>query len=121
MVVSGGYSTPGFGSLDKKVSERQRETKKNYTATAAINLDKFFPEKWGVKLPMYVSYSADIKDPQPFEGSPSGQVAAKLRRNLTGDVIKPARVEHVKRPELAVRIPPVGCHGLKLLNFCRIN
>tara|TARA_B100000508_G_scaffold140976_1_gene144744 strand:- start:27397 stop:34710 length:7314 start_codon:yes stop_codon:yes gene_type:complete len=64
IVVSGGYSTPGWGSLDKKVSERQKDTRKNYSASAAVNLDKFFPEKWGVKLPMYASYNADIKDPQ---------------------------------------------------------
>lgn len=64
IVVSGGYSTPGWGSLDKKVNERQKEVRKNYSVSAAVNLDKFLPEKWGVKLPMYASFNADIKDPQ---------------------------------------------------------
>ena len=63
IVLSGGYSTPGWGSLDKKVSQRQKDTRRNYSVTAAVNLDKFFPEKWGVRLPLYASYNADIKDP----------------------------------------------------------
>ncbi|MCB0482818.1 MAG: cell surface protein SprA, partial [Flavobacteriales bacterium] len=64
VVVTAGMSTPGWGSLEKKVAERQKETKKNAGITAAINLDKVLPEKWGVKVPMYTSYSADIEEPQ---------------------------------------------------------
>ncbi|UTW63465.1 cell surface protein SprA [bacterium SCSIO 12741] len=61
--VTGGMSTPGWGSIDKKVSERQKETKRNINVTTSVNLDKFLPEQWGVKLPMYASYSADLEDP----------------------------------------------------------
>lgn len=63
LVVTAGMSTPGWGSLEKKVSERQQETKKNVGVTAAVNLDKALPEKWGVKVPMYASYTADIEEP----------------------------------------------------------
>jgi cell surface protein SprA len=61
--VAAGMSTPGFGSIDKKVSQRQKETKQNVDVAAAVNLHKVLPEKWGVKVPMYAGYSADLKSP----------------------------------------------------------
>lgn len=62
--VSGGLSTPGWGSIDKKVSERQRETLKNFDASTTIELGKFLPEKTGLKVPMYLGYSEQISNPQ---------------------------------------------------------
>lgn len=62
--ATAGMSTPGWGSLDKKVAERQQETKRNFSASAAVNLDKFLPEKWGVKVPMYASYGTEVEEPR---------------------------------------------------------
>ena len=62
--VTAGMSTPGWGSLDKKVAERQQETKKQFSTTAAMNLDKFLPKDWGVKVPMYASYGIEIEEPR---------------------------------------------------------
>jgi cell surface protein SprA len=62
--LAGSISTPGFGSLEQKINERQKETKKNFDASGTIQLGKFFPEKAGIQLPMYVGYSEDIRDPQ---------------------------------------------------------
>ncbi|NNC82093.1 MAG: cell surface protein SprA [Flavobacteriales bacterium] len=62
--VAGNYSTPGFGSIEKKVSERQRETIRGVDASSNIELGKFLPEESGVKVPMYVGFSETISDPQ---------------------------------------------------------
>jgi len=62
--VAGNYSTPGFGSIEKKVSERQRETIVGIDATSNLELGKFFPEKSGVKIPMYLGYSENVSTPQ---------------------------------------------------------
>jgi len=62
--LSGRISTPGFGSLEQKINERQKETKKNFDASSTVQLGKLFPEKSGIQLPMYVGYSEDIQDPQ---------------------------------------------------------
>ncbi len=62
--LSGNISTPGFGSIEKKVSERQRETRKGYDASSTIQLGKFFGESIGVNLPMYVGQSEAIITPQ---------------------------------------------------------
>lgn len=62
--VAGNYSTPGFGSIEKKVSERQRETIRGVDASSNIELGKFLPEESGIKVPMYLGFSETISDPQ---------------------------------------------------------
>jgi len=57
VVVSGAYSTPGFGSIEKKVNERQQETVGQFDIATNIQLGKFFPEKSGIKMPMHIDYS----------------------------------------------------------------
>ncbi|GAB5538104.1 MAG: cell surface protein SprA [Salibacteraceae bacterium] len=62
--VAGQITTPGWGALESKVSERQRETVTNFDASAQVQLDKFLPEKTGVKVPMFVGYSNTTSTPQ---------------------------------------------------------
>lgn len=57
VVVSGSYSTPGFGSIEKKVNERQQEANSQFDVATNIQLGKFFPEKSGIKIPMHIDYS----------------------------------------------------------------
>lgn len=53
----GQTSTPGWGSIEKKVNERSKETIVKYDLSSTLELGKFFPEKAGVRLPVYVGYS----------------------------------------------------------------
>ncbi|HEX2617575.1 MAG TPA: cell surface protein SprA, partial [Flavobacteriales bacterium] len=62
--VAGNYSTPGWGGIDKKVSERQRDTRYGVDLSANLEMGKFLPEKSGVKLPLYLGYSEQIINPQ---------------------------------------------------------
>ena len=62
--VAGNYSTPFWGSIDKKVSERQRETKYGIDVSANLEMGKFLPEETKVKIPLYVGYSEQISNPQ---------------------------------------------------------
>lgn len=64
MTLAGSMSTPGFGSIEKKVSERSRETIQSYDISSNLELGKFIPEKVNIKVPMYVSYSEGRKRPQ---------------------------------------------------------
>jgi cell surface protein SprA len=57
VVVSGSYSTPGFGSIEKKVGERSQEAISQFDVATNLQLGKFFPEKAGIKIPMHVDYS----------------------------------------------------------------
>lgn len=62
--ISGSKSTIGFGSLEKKVSERNRSDNTFFDVSSSIELGKFFPQKSGIKIPMYVSYSKQVMTPQ---------------------------------------------------------
>ncbi|MEA2043093.1 MAG: cell surface protein SprA, partial [Bacteroidota bacterium] len=64
LAVSGDYSTPGFGSLEKRVNERQISTDYSYDFSSNFELGKFFPQKYGVHIPLYFGYSESFSDPQ---------------------------------------------------------
>ncbi|GAB4134285.1 MAG: cell surface protein SprA [Bacteroidia bacterium] len=62
--LSGNMATPGFGSIEKKVSERLRENQMNYDVSTQLELGKFFPEKAGIRLPMFWGYGETYITPQ---------------------------------------------------------
>ena len=60
----GQTSTPGWGSIEKKVNERSKEDIMTYDISSTLEFGKFFPEKIGVRLPVYVGYSETKIRPQ---------------------------------------------------------
>ncbi|MCX6235502.1 MAG: cell surface protein SprA [Bacteroidetes bacterium] len=64
VIIGGLHSTPGFGSIDKKVNERQKETISQYDFATNIEVGKFFPPTWGVRIPMHFDYSQTLSNPQ---------------------------------------------------------
>jgi len=58
------YSKPFFGSIEKKISERSRETNFQWDAASTFQLGKFFPVKWRVNLPVYYAHGQTIITPQ---------------------------------------------------------
>ncbi len=64
LAIAGNISTPGFGSIEKRVNERQKSTDYGYDASSNFELGKFFPKKYGVRLPLYAGRSELFSDPQ---------------------------------------------------------
>lgn len=64
ITLAGNTSTPGFGSIDQKVQERDKEQVLQYDLSGNLNLGKFFPEKLGVSIPMYAGYSESFINPE---------------------------------------------------------
>ncbi len=64
VVLSGAYSTPGFGSIEKKVNERQKASIRQLDFATNLELGKFFPEKSGIRIPMHYDYSQTVSNPQ---------------------------------------------------------
>jgi cell surface protein SprA len=59
------YSTPGFGTLESTIANRQKETR--YSIDVATNIDGgkvLFPEKWNIKMPVHYDYSLNMELPQ---------------------------------------------------------
>ena len=62
--LSGNYSTPGWGSIEKKVSERQRDTQMGFDVSSNMELGQFFGRKVNIQVPFYVGYSANVIEPE---------------------------------------------------------
>ncbi|MCB9282270.1 MAG: cell surface protein SprA [Lewinellaceae bacterium] len=64
LTLSGNLNSVGFGALDDGVTERSREEIKGYDVATNLQLGKFFPEKWGIRLPFYAQVSNVTKTPE---------------------------------------------------------
>jgi cell surface protein SprA len=64
LTLSGSFKGIGFGSLDQRVNERQRENIAQFDVATNLELGKFFPQKSGISIPMYASYSQQTITPE---------------------------------------------------------
>ena len=64
ITIAGNMSTIGFGSIEKKVNERQKSNDFQYDLSSNLELGKFFPEKYAVKIPLHISSSEQFSNPQ---------------------------------------------------------
>jgi cell surface protein SprA len=72
------YSSPNFGSLEKKINDTQRESLLQWDVATDLNLGKFFPDKAGVRIPMHVDYSQTIATPEYDPLSPDLKLKDEL-------------------------------------------
>ncbi len=63
VTINGNLKTYGFGGVQDKISERARETGKGIGIASNIELDKLFPEKWGLKIPFFVNFDKQTVTP----------------------------------------------------------
>ncbi|TXF89544.1 cell surface protein SprA [Neolewinella aurantiaca] len=64
ITAAANYSSIGFGALDDNVTERNRESTYGYDLAGNFALDKFLPQKWGVRLPLYLQHSKTVSTPE---------------------------------------------------------
>lgn len=62
--LAGNVSSIGFGALNEKVAQRDREATYGYDFAANVQLGKFLPSKWGVNLPFYGQVSNLTRRPE---------------------------------------------------------
>ncbi|WP_121490214.1 cell surface protein SprA [Chryseobacterium sp. 7] len=85
------YTSVGFGNIDSKPAERTQSALSTFSINTAVNLDKFLPEKTGVKIPVNYSYSQTIEDPKynpldtdvEFNKAPNKDQLKKIARTYT--------------------------------------
>ncbi len=80
--VAANMSTPGWGGLEQRVQERQRETIQGVDANTTLALGKLFPDFLGIQLPLYLGFSETVSTPQFDPLSPDIELAD---RNLTAE------------------------------------
>ena len=100
--LAGKITTPGWGALESRVSERQRETITNLDASAQVQLDKFIPEEVGLKVPMFVGYSNNTSTPQfaPEEPDTPMEVYLNERTNEERDSLNDISQQVTERKSL---------------------
>lgn len=93
--VSGNYSSIGFGALDKRLLERNREETIQYDLAANIDGGKLLPKALKLTVPIYAQYQKTVITPQfdPFDGDLT--VSEKL--DLIQDEVKRDSIQEVAR------------------------
>lgn len=69
ITLSGNMHTIGFGTLEQQIDERYKDNFYQYAASLTMELGKFFPQKLGIRLPLYASISQSFSNPEfdPYE------------------------------------------------------
>lgn len=58
------YASVGFGAIDEKPSERSQDDNSAFSINTTVNVDKFLPEKAGLKIPVNYSYTQTMTNPK---------------------------------------------------------
>lgn len=86
--LAGTYSTPFWGSVDKKINERSKETNLNWDVSTSLNMGKFFPASWKVTLPVFYNFGQTIVTPLFNALDPDVKTEDLLHNNQISDGMK---------------------------------
>ncbi len=103
VTFAGNTSKPGWGSIEKKVNERDKEEVIQYDLSTNLELGKFFSEKSGMTIPLYAGYSESIINPQYNPLDPDIPLKAALQNAETHeekDSIKYYAQDYTQRKSL---------------------
>jgi cell surface protein SprA len=86
--VSGSMSTPGWGALDSRVSDRQRDTKQAFETSTLLQLGKMMGQRVVVRMPLFASHSQTWSLPQydPKTGDLLSSDLSKSEQNRIASV-----------------------------------
>lgn len=62
--MSASHRSAGFASLDQSISEISQDATTTLDFATNIEVGKFFPEDWGVRLPVHFDYSQSVSNPR---------------------------------------------------------
>ncbi len=99
ITVAGRKRTSGFGSIDQNINSRQLEDLDEMDVSTSIDWGRFFPEKAGVRIPMYYGYSKSTVKPKYNPLEPDIEMDKSLAhletkhekdslKNITQDVVE---------------------------------
>lgn len=79
VTVSGSKSTVGFGSIDRRTSERNRSDDRFFDLASSLELGKFFPQRSGMQIPVFLNWSSQRSIPQFDPGYQDVELQTMLR------------------------------------------
>ncbi|MBN2481123.1 MAG: cell surface protein SprA [Bacteroidales bacterium] len=109
--VAGSTSKPGFGSIEQKVDQRNKEETNQINVSTNIELGKLLPEKAQVSVPLYIGASNTTINPEYTPNEPD---------RLLKDAIKEAGTNEERREIREVAQDVVKRNSINLTNV-RVN
>ena len=103
VTVSGSKSTAGFGTLDSRVGDRSKSDNQSYDISGNMELGKFFPDKSGMHIPMYVDVSKQVGTPLYDPAQPDIELKQTLKTATSKqqrDSIKNAAEDYTMRKSI---------------------
>ncbi|MFZ1749838.1 MAG: cell surface protein SprA, partial [Saprospiraceae bacterium] len=99
--VSGNYSSIGFGALDKRLMERNREETIQYDISANIDGGKVLPKALQLSVPVYAQYQKTIITPQfdPFDQD----LEVKDKLSLIDDASARDSISQIAREQITIK------------------
>lgn len=97
---AGSKITSGFGGIEDGVNDRYKDDIFQYDLSASFELGKFFPEKSGVRIPLYYAISEETISPEynPLDPDIPLDIALENAKTKTErDSIKKMSQEYTKR------------------------
>jgi len=64
LYISGSVKSAGFGTIEQRVNERSREDFTQFDIATTLELGKLLPQKAGISIPFYGSYSRVVTTPE---------------------------------------------------------
>lgn len=68
--LTGSYQSIGFGGVDKRLNQRNLNETINYDIQSSFELGKFFPQRSGITIPMFIGYNENIINPKYYPLNP---------------------------------------------------
>jgi cell surface protein SprA len=89
--VAGSTSKPGFGSIEQKVDDRNKEETNQIDISSNLELGKLLPEKTKVSVPLYLGYSNITVTPEYSPREPD-----RLLKDAIRDAATPEERQEIK-------------------------
>ncbi|MDR1199965.1 MAG: cell surface protein SprA [Prevotellaceae bacterium] len=126
LTLVGTMITNGFGSVEQRYIDRAHEDTYEYSIMTNLELGKFFPEKWGVKIPFFFGYSAHHEIPlyNPFNQDVKLKTALDALSGHSRDSLEVMAKTYVRQKSFNlsnVRISPMGHDGQKVLDISNLS
>jgi cell surface protein SprA len=86
ITVAGRTRSAGFGSISQNINSRALEDLNEIDVATSIDFGRFFPEKAGVRLPMFYGYSRSTRTPQYNPLEPDIKMEKSLERSETREL-----------------------------------
>ncbi len=99
----GAYTSSRFGSLEQNISDLDGLNNTNVEVALNLDLDKFLPETWGLKIPFHFDHSTQIGTPEYNPLDPDVNLRRDIRSYQTSeerDSIRNMTREHLSRTNI---------------------